>query len=78
MEENDVISSWICLHINRFRQKTNEVNQLLAEKCGKNDFNYMLHNNVDTRLHFNRDDIHVNRKGVNQISCNVKGYLNNG
>ena len=33
MEKNDVVVSEICPHRDRFNQKANDVNQLLAGKC---------------------------------------------
>ena len=37
---------------------------LLAGKCFENGFDYIPHNNINTRLHLNRDGIHLNSKGI--------------
>ena len=34
----------------RFNQKANELNQLFAGKFGENGFDYIPHNNINTRL----------------------------
>ena len=62
MEKTDVVISGIFLRRERFIQKENEVNQLLAGKLGRNGFDYIPHNNINTRLHLNRNGIHLNRK----------------
>ena len=54
-EKNDFIISGICPRRDRFNQKANEVNQLLTDKCGENGFDYTPHNNINTKLHVNRD-----------------------
>ena len=76
-KKNDVVSG-ICPHRDCFNQNANDVNQLLAGKCGENGSDYIPHNNINTRLHLNRDGLHLNRKGIYQISCNFKDYFNNG
>ena len=77
MEKNDVFVSGICPRRDRFNQKANDVNQILARKCGETDFDYIPHNNITARLHLNRDGLHLNRKGIYQISCSSKDYFNN-
>ena len=77
-KKNDVVVSGICPRRDCFNQNANDVNQLLAGKCGENGSDYMPHNNINTRLHLNRDSLHLNRKGIYQISCNFKDYFNNG
>ena len=52
--------------------------QMMAEKCGENGFDYIPHNNINKRLHMNRDSLHLNRKDIYQISCNFKECFNNG
>ena len=76
-KKNDVVSG-ICPRRDCFNQNANDVNQLLAGKCGENGSDYIPHNNINTRLHLNRDGLHLNRKGIYQISCNFKDYFNNG
>ena len=71
MEKSNVVISGIWPRRDRF-------NQLLAGKCGENNFDCIPHHNIDTRLHLNRDGLHINRKGTYQISCNFKDYFNNG
>ena len=78
MEKNDGTISRICPRRDRFNRKVNEVNQLLAGKCGGNGFDFIPHSNINTRLHLNRDGLYLNRKCIYQISCNFKGYFNNG
>ena len=73
-KKNDVVSG-ICPRRDCFNQNANDVNQLLAGKCGENGSDYIPHNNINTRLHLNRDGLHLNRKGIYQISCNFKDYL---
>ena len=77
-EKNNVVISGICPRRDRFNQKANEVNQLLAGKCGENSFDYIPHNNINTSLRLNRDGLHLNRKVIYQISCNFKDYFDNG
>ena len=77
-EKNDVVASGICQRRNCFNQKANDVNQFLPGKCGENGFDYIPHNDINTKLHLNRDGLHLNRKGVHQISCSLKYYFNNG
>ena len=77
-EKNNVVISGICPRRDRFNQKAIEVNQLLTGKCGKNGFDFIPRSNINARLHFNRDDLHLNRKGIYQIGCNFKDYFNNG
>ena len=77
-EKNNVVISGICPCRDRFNQKANEVNQLLAGKCGENSFDYIPHNNINTSLHLNRDGLNLNRKGIYQISCDFKDYFDNG
>ena len=76
-KKNDVVSG-ICPRRDCFNQNANDVNQLLAGKCGENGSDYIPHNNINTRLHLNRDGLHLNRTGIYQISCNFKDYFNNG
>ena len=76
-KKNDAVSG-ICPRRDCFNQNANDVNQLLAGKCGENGSDYIPHNNINTRLHLNRDGLHLNRKGIYQISCNFKDYFNNG
>ena len=75
-KKNDVVSG-ICPRRDCFNQNANDVNQLLAGKCGENGSDYIPHNNINTRLHLNRDGLHLNRKGIYQISCSSKDYFNN-
>ena len=75
--KNDVVASGIYPRRDRFNQKANDVNQLFTRKCGENGFDYISHNNVNTRLHLNRDGLHLNRKDMYQISCNFKDYFHN-
>ena len=77
-KKKDVVVSGICPCRDRFNQKANDVNQLLAGKGGENGFDYISHNNINTRLHLNRDGLHLNKKGIHQISCNFKDYFHNG
>ena len=77
-KKNNVVVSGICPRRDCFNQKANDVNQLLAGKCGENGSDYIPHNNINARLHLNRDGLHLNRKGIYQISCNFKDYFNNG
>ena len=76
--KNDVVISGICLREDHFNQKANKVNQLLAGKCGENGSDYIHRNNINTRLHLNRDGLYLNRKGIYQISYNFKDYFKNG
>ena len=46
-KKNDVVISGINQPRDRFNQKVNDFNQLLAGKCGENDFDYMPHNNIN-------------------------------
>ena len=78
MKKNDVVISGICPRRDRFNQKANDVNEFLAGKCGENRFDYIPHNNINIRLHLNRDGLHLNRKVIYQISCNLKDYFDNG
>ena len=75
-KKNDAVVSYP--HRDRFNQKVNGVNQLLAGKCFENGFVYIPHNNFNTRLRLNRDGLHLNRKSIYQISRNFKDYFNYG
>ena len=63
-EINDVVVPGICPRRNRFNQKSNNVNKLLAGKYGENGFDYIPHYNINIRLHLNRDGLHINRKVI--------------
>ena len=77
-KKNDVVASGICQRRNCFNQKANDVNQFLPGKCGENGFDYIPHNDINTKLHLNRDGLHLNGKDVHQISCSLQYYFNNG
>ena len=68
MEKSNVVISGICPRRDRF-------NQLLAGKCGENNFDCIPHNNIDTRLHLNRDGLHINRKGTFKLVAILKIIL---
>ena len=66
-EINDVAISGNCPRRDRFNQKANILNQLLPGKCSENGFDFIPHSNINTRLHLNRDGLHLNRKGIYHI-----------
>ena len=74
---DSLVVSGICPSRDRFNQKANDANQLLAGKYGENDFDSIPYNYINTRLHLDRDGIHLNRNGIYQISYSFREYFNN-
>ena len=58
-KKNESVIYGICPGRDLFNQKSYEVNQLLVGKYGENGFNYIAYNNITTRLHYNRDGLHL-------------------
>ena len=57
--KNESVIYEICPGRDLFNQKSYEVNQLLVGKHGEKGFNYIACNNISTRLHYNRDGLHL-------------------
>ena len=73
-KKNDVVSG-ICPRRDCFNQNANDVNQLLAGKCGENGSDYIPHNNINTRLHLNRDGLHLIGKVYIKLAATSKIIL---
>ena len=60
-----------------YKTKTDEVNKILEEICGKKCVPLIRNNKINSKRHLNRTRLHLNDTGVSILVRNFKTFLTN-
>ena len=60
----------------RLSEKGKEVNKELQEKCTAENFAFILHKNINSKLDLFPDKLHPNKKGQGILKGNFRKFIN--
>ena len=60
----------------RLCEKGKKVNEILQEKCTAENFSFILHKNINSKLDLFPDKLHPNKKGQGILNGNFKRFIN--
>ena len=60
----------------RLSEKGKKVNKELQEKCTAENFAFILHKNINSKLHLFPDKLHPNKKGQSILKGNFRKFIN--
>ena len=60
----------------RLSEKGKKVNKMLQEKCTTENFAFILHKNINSKLDLFPDNLHPNKKGQGILKGNFRKFIN--
>ena len=72
----EVSISALIPHGDRLSEKGKKVNKELQEKCTAENFAFILHKNINSKLDLFPDKLHPNKKGQSILKGNFRKFIN--
>ena len=75
MEKTTVKISALTPRGDQFSKKVAQVNECLKKDCGERNLCFIEHENINSSIHLNRSNVHLNKNGTKAICRNFLKFI---